>query len=38
MSVTRLQLVGNVITGASFSGIVTATYFIDNVIGIAVTS
>ena len=31
MSVTRVQLVGNVSTGASFAGIVTATSFSGNV-------
>ena len=30
MSVTRVQLVGNVSTGASFAGIVTATYFVGD--------
>ena len=35
MSVTRVQLVGNVSTGASFAGIVTATSFIGNVTGTA---
>jgi hypothetical protein len=33
MSVTRVQLVGNVSTGASFVGVVTATSFIGNVTG-----
>ena len=35
MSVTRVQLVGNVSTGASFAGIVTATSFSGNVTGTA---
>ena len=30
MSVTRVQLVGNVSTGASFAGIVTATSFVGS--------
>ena len=38
MSVTRVQLVGNVSTGASFAGIVTATSFIGNVTGTASTA
>jgi hypothetical protein len=38
MSVTRVQLVGNVSTGASFAGIVTATSFIGNVTGTATTT
>jgi hypothetical protein len=33
MTITRVQLVGNVSTGASFSGIVTATSFSGNVTG-----
>ena len=35
MSVTRVQLVGNVSTGASFVGVVTATSFSGNVTGTA---
>lgn len=35
MSQTRVQLVGNVGTGASFAGIVTATSFIGSAISIA---
>ena len=38
MSVTRVQLVGNVSTGASFAGIVTATSFVGNVTGTATTT
>ena len=38
MSVTRVQLVGNVSTGASFAGIVTATSFSGNVTGTASTA
>ena len=38
MSVTRVQLVGNVSTGASFAGIVTATSFSGNVTGTATTT
>jgi hypothetical protein len=38
MSVTRVQLVGNVSTGASFVGVVTATSFIGNVTGTASTA
>jgi|APGre2960657404_1045060.scaffolds.fasta_scaffold04314_6 hypothetical protein len=37
MTITRVQLVGNVSTGASFSGIVTATSFSGNVTGSAAT-
>jgi hypothetical protein len=38
MSVTRVQLVGNVSTGASFAGVVTATAFVgdgSNLTGVA---
>jgi len=38
MSVTRVQLVGNVSTGASFAGIVTATSFIGALTGTASTA
>jgi len=38
MSVTKAQLVGNVSTGASFAGIVTATSFSGNVTGTATTT
>ena len=38
MTVTRVQLVGNVSTGASFAGIVTATSFSGNVTGTASTA
>ena len=38
MSVTRVQLVGNVSTGASFAGIVTATSFIGALTGTATTT
>jgi hypothetical protein len=38
MSVTRVQLVGNVSTGASFAGIVTATSFSGNLTGTATTT
>ena len=35
MSVTKVQLVGNVSTGASFAGIVTATSFVGALTGTA---
>jgi hypothetical protein len=38
MSQTRVQLVGNVSTGASFAGIVTASSFVGNVTGTASTA
>ena len=38
MSVTRVQLVGNVSTGASFAGIVTATTFVGALTGTASTA
>lgn len=38
MSVTRVQLVGNVSTGASFAGIVTASGFIGDLTGTASTA